>query len=116
MEFEKLLDTKMGLDFLGNDTEIYKDLLDAYITDNKFEIDFFKKLISNKKNIEAATYIHRIKGASAQIGATRFAEIAQKAENILKGKDSSNIDLILDEIEELYSKTYKEVMEAEKLL
>lgn len=106
----KFLDINIGLDLSDNDEELYKSLLNFYLTENAFDV---KELHSNimKSKLEGASYIHRIKGASRQIGATVASEKAQKIEDILREKDCGNLAFLINEFCAIYNSTLKEINE-----
>lgn len=83
---EKLLNAAAGLKMVDGDRELYRILLEAYLAENKFEKSILLGFISKKDFLSAAKYIHRLKGASFQIGAEEIGSQAQKLEDIFRKK------------------------------
>ncbi|MGN0739925.1 MAG: Hpt domain-containing protein [Treponema sp.] len=104
----EILNTKAALDLADNDIDLYKELLQYYLSDNKFDVKYFTDLIVKSKQ-EAATYIHRIKGSSSQIGAELACETGQKIEDILKGKSDGNLPRLINDFCGIYIKTQNAV-------
>ncbi len=80
------LDENEGLSFLDGDKDLYKMLLDAYVTENKFDPKALKDLVQKKDFEAAAKIVHKTKGASYQIGAKKLGDLAQALEDILRSK------------------------------
>jgi len=94
MEEAQILNSKKGLDLVDNDMELYRILMETFVSDTKFEPEELKKLVAEKKNSEAASYVHAVKGAGRQIGTEKLAEAGQKLEDVLRGKANGNIDFL----------------------
>lgn len=105
---EVLLDTQTGLDLVDNDKELYTSLLEFYLTDNKFDVKELHELIMKSKS-EAASYIHRVKGASRQIGAKAASAQGQLIEDILREKTEGNLAPLINDFCGIYEKTVKAV-------
>ncbi len=106
-----ILNINTGLDLVENDKELYKDLLGIYLSDTVFDQNTICNLINSGKTEDAANYIHRIKGASGQIGAEQLFETAYIAERILRGKEHGNIRELIPLIEQEFAATRKAVQE-----
>lgn len=104
----EILNTKAAIDFTDNDIDLYKELLQYYLSDNKFDVKYFTDLIVKSKQ-EAATYIHRIKGSSSQIGAELVCKKGQEIEDILKDKADGNLPRLINDFCEIYIKTQNAV-------
>lgn len=104
----ELLDINAGLDLTGNDEELYRELLKYYLTDNRFDVKELHELIMKSKP-EAASYIHRVKGASRQICAKKVSEQGQLIEDILREKASGNLAPLINDFCAFYNQTVKEV-------
>lgn len=109
-----IFDSNKGLGFVDNDMSLYNELLDSYLTDNKFDFDYFKSLIQ-KDNLKAASYIHRIKGASVQIGADKFYEIGQNLEDVLKDKKTGDLQKLATDAISCYKLTIQAIINYQKL-
>lgn len=105
---EQILDYITGLELADNDKDLYCELLNFYLTDNHFDVKELEELIM-KSSEEAARYIHRVKGASRQIGAKAASEQGQKIEDILRGKACGNLAPLINDFVGIYNSTVKEV-------
>lgn len=107
----EILNSKVGLELVDNDKELYQILIDTFISESKFDLNELKKLITDGKMNDAAGYVHAVKGAGRQIGTERLMTIGQKLEDVLRGKADGNIEnlskIMLEEFE-LAIKTLKE--------
>lgn len=105
---ENILDINAGLDLVDNDKELYLDLLNFYLTENNFDVKTLENLIM-KNEEEAASYIHRVKGASRQICAKAASEKGQEIEDILRKKKEGNLAPLINEFCRIYDATVKAV-------
>lgn len=85
-----VLSTEVGLDFVDGDRELYISLLETYIEDNQFDKKKLLDLVNAVKWEEAQARVHRLKGASAQIGAQRLANTTLLLERVLTGKEEGD--------------------------
>lgn len=104
----EILDIQCGLDLADNDDDLYRELLKFYLTDNKFDVKELHSLIMKSKP-EAASYIHRVKGASRQIGAKAASEQGQLIEDILREKATGNLAPLINDFCGIYEKTLSAV-------
>lgn len=104
----EILDTRCGLELADNDDELYRELLNFYLTDNKFDVKELHDLIMKSKP-DAASYIHRVKGASRQIGAKAASAQGQLIEDILREKTEGNLAPLINDFCGIYEKTVKAV-------
>lgn len=68
----ELFNKKKALDLVDNDQELLKILITAFL-ETEFNPAYFKELVLEKKFEEAASYIHRVKGAGRQLAAEKIA-------------------------------------------
>lgn len=116
------LDESEGLSFLDGDKELYKMLLDAYANESKFDQNALKDFIKKKEFEAAAKIVHKTKGASYQIGATKLGYQAQALEDILRSKVSPDASqrspqemaALVQDFCDAYQKCLEEVSEALK--
>ena len=116
------LDESEGLSFLDGDKELYKMLLDAYANESKFDPNALKAFVQKKEFEAAAKIVHKTKGASYQIGATKLGYQAQALEDILRSKvqpDASQrspeeMAALAQDFCDAYKKCLEEVSEALK--
>ncbi|MCQ2611239.1 MAG: Hpt domain-containing protein [Treponema sp.] len=84
---ELLLDAQTGLDLVDNDMELYKILLNGFLTDNSFDIEYLQDLYNKNKLDECASYVHRVKGSARQIAAKFLAQKGQELEDLFRKKN-----------------------------
>lgn len=117
-----LIDMNEALERLDNDMSLYMILVDAFLEDKAFQPERLRELESqfhsngSQEFLEAAQYIHRLKGAARQLSANPLAAEAQKLEDIFRGKvsaassgDHKDTALLVDRILELYQQTLLEL-------
>lgn len=105
---EEILDIQWGLNLADNDEQLYRTLLEFYLSDNKFDVKELHRLIMISK-AEAASYFHRVKGASRQIGAKAASSQGQLIEDILREKATGNLAPLINVFCGIYEKTLKAV-------
>lgn len=120
----ELINLQEALERLDNDMDLYMILVDAFLQDTVFQADRMRELEKDFRNspsgecLEAAQYIHRVKGAARQLGANHLATEAQKLEDIFRRKEKGHIHdgvegvdttALVEEVLELYVKTIEEL-------
>jgi HPt (histidine-containing phosphotransfer) domain-containing protein len=93
----QVLNLKAALEMVDNDKNLYRTLLESFINDIPFSTQHLKDLIADDKKEEGAKYVHLVKGAGRQLGTERFGSAAQKLENILRGKETGDIQSLTDD-------------------
>lgn len=118
----ELINLQEALERLDNDMGLYMILVDAFLQDTVFQAEKMRELERAFRDspsgecLEAAQYIHRVKGAARQLGANPLAAEAQKLEDIFRGKAKGhlhepdmNTEAIVEEVLALYLKTVEEL-------
>ncbi|MCI6663341.1 MAG: Hpt domain-containing protein [Treponema sp.] len=120
----ELINLQEALERLDNDMDLYMILVDAFLQDTVFQADRMRELEKDFRNspsgecLEAAQYIHRVKGAARQLGANHLATEAQKLEDIFRRKEKGHLHdgvdgvdttALVEEVLELYVKTIEEL-------
>ena len=120
----ELINLQEALERLDNDMDLYMILVDAFLQDTVFQADKMRELEKDFRNspsgecLEAAQYIHRVKGAARQLGANHLATEAQKLEDIFRGKEKGHLHdgvdgvdttALVEEVLELHVKTIEEL-------
>ena len=120
----ELINLQEALERLDNDMDLYMILVDAFLQDTVFQADRMRELEKHFRNspsgewLEAAQYIHRVKGAARQLGANHLATEAQKLEDIFRRKEKGHLHdgvdgvdttALVEEVLELYVKTIEEL-------
>lgn len=113
-----LIDLREALDRLDDDMGLYMILVDAFLQDTVFKDERLRELevafrsSNSKESLEAAQYIHRLKGAARQLGANPLAAEAQKLEDIFRNKGTVNLqdtETLVEVILDLHKKTVEEL-------
>ena len=120
----ELINLQEALERLDNDMDLYMILVDAFLQDTVFQADRMRELEKDFRNspsgecLEAAQYIHGVKGAARQLGANHLATEAQKLEDIFRRKEKGHLHdgvdgvdttALVEEVLELYVKTIEEL-------
>lgn len=92
---------------IDNDESLFAILLEGFLNDAQFDKARLTQLIKQKKFEEAASSVHRVKGAARQLCAQQLASKGQELEDILRGKTDGNAALKAKEFFSLYDKTCK---------
>ncbi len=88
-----------ALSMLDEDEELLKVLLQTFV-ETEFSIQKLNDLIESGNLSEAASYVHRVKGAGRQLAMKKLANSGQNLEDVLRGKTSGDIkslSIIFDE-------------------
>ncbi len=117
-----LVDINEALDRLDNDMGLYMILVEAFLEDKAFQPEKLRELERQFRNsganelLEAAQYIHRLKGAARQLSANALASESQKLEDIFRGKaparspgGADGTAELVDRILDLHQQTLQEL-------
>ncbi|HHW47733.1 MAG TPA: transporter substrate-binding domain-containing protein [Clostridiaceae bacterium] len=107
-----VLDQAAGLKNMGGSLELYRKVLNKYASENQDTVDKIRQAIYEKRYVDAAQIVHKIKSSSGSIGAKPLYEVSmalqkalneQKEEEIpaLEEKFSRLLCRLLDEIKKL---------------
>ena len=101
----ELLNTKAALEMVGDERDLLKQLLDAYLQDKPFDQDILNSFIEQDNYLEAAKYVHYYKGAGRQLGAEQLGDAGQKLEDVLRGKEEGDVQSLIREFTAIYHHT-----------
>ncbi len=101
-----ILDSEEGLARIGNNGELYHEIIFKFYEIFEDSAEKFRELIDTEKLEDAANFAHYIRGAASNISAKNICNITQKLEDAIK-KDSKYIYSILDE----YKKALGELLD-----
>ncbi len=110
----KYINLDKGLDFTAGDRELFTELLESFLSENKFDKDAAFGLITAGRYSEAATIIHRTKGAALQTGADILGKQGQVLEDILRNKTGGDVKKEFELFCRIYIATYVEMEEIVK--
>jgi HPt (histidine-containing phosphotransfer) domain-containing protein len=102
-----ILNIKDALEMLGGEKELYKELLQSFTENKKFNINELLKLEESDDTTEAAKYVHYFKGAARQLGGEKLGQSGQTLEDVLRKKSSGNIS----ELNKTFFEDYKILVE-----
>jgi signal transduction histidine kinase/response regulator RpfG family c-di-GMP phosphodiesterase len=113
-----VLDTKKGLNNIGGDLEVYRQVLNEYYKENQETLQLFGDAIREKRYSHAAQLVHKVKGSSGSIGAESLYKVSVKLQKALSTDQvdeimpladdfSRQLKRLLTEIEELTEKMKK---------
>ncbi|MHC4758400.1 MAG: response regulator, partial [Planctomycetota bacterium] len=86
----------------GMDKEIIIEVVPLFISDNKIQLENLASAVKKGDENQIRSLAHAIKGASANVGAARIAELALKLEKKASSKDLSDAQELLDKIRAEY--------------
>ena len=86
-----VLDTDLGLRNMGNDQELYEQVLDIYLAENSDLNEELSKAIYQKKYEDASKMVHKIKSSSGSIGANNLYESAVSLQRALSEENEREI-------------------------
>ena len=95
------IDKATAMQYCANDEELYNEILEIYISDNK--LSELREHYSAKNYKALAITAHTIKSTSKNIGAVNMSELALGMEMAAKKEDINYIDEHIDELEKVYS-------------
>ena len=101
----ELLNIKSALEMVGEERELLKQLLEAYLQDKPFDPDVLNAYVEAGNLLEAAKYVHYYKGAGRQIGAEQLGDAGQALETALRGNSDGDIAQLSREFSSLYRHT-----------
>lgn len=105
---EKIFDKEKAISFVDNDEELLKILLKSFL-DTEFSVETLNNLIANRKLVEAASYVHKIKGAARQLAMETLASSGQALEDVLRGKKTGDLKTLIETFYSDYEKTVQTV-------
>ncbi len=108
---KEILNTEAALEMLSGEKDLYKMLIDAFISDSPNNLDSIDNLIDEGKNEEARAYSHKIKGSASQIGAEQLTFALQYLEDSLKGNMTADVKALSKNASFVYSKTISFIKE-----
>ena len=108
---KEILNTSSALDMLSGEIDLYKMLIDAFISDSPSNLDTIDQLIAQGKNEEARAYSHKIKGSASQIGAEQLTFALQYLEDGLKGVMVAEVSALSRNASYVYNRTISYIKE-----
>ncbi len=112
------LDVEDGLSRVGNNIEVYTDLLTFFCEEKSTSLPRLRKLIRNRSFTEASIQAHALKGSAATVGAAALENGARHLEEVCSTGDMERSLDLLTQVEALFAelqstvKSYTEEMAA----
>jgi len=109
VKHEKVIDIDKGLQFLGNNKELFIEVLKEYYDENQTTIEKINNAIENKNYDEASKIAHKVKSSSGTIGATNFYKTAVEFQKMLVNEEKDENKIIDTSLE--FERRMKEVLD-----
>ncbi len=100
------LDVADGLTRLGNDWDLYVDVLQEYCEHYRDFLPEIKKLVTKKEFATARQKAHALKGAAANVSAGNLSEAAHQMEMACADENAQKASRLLPEIEAALSEIF----------
>ncbi len=101
---ENIFDKSTLLERLGNDEEIYTEVIQLFLEDMPLEIEVLQQAFANNDTTLVKRQAHTIKGVAANVGAKVLQETAFQIENNVKENERIQNDKMLTRIKEDFGK------------
>jgi HPt (histidine-containing phosphotransfer) domain-containing protein len=82
-----------------DDEEMIGQIVAIYLEDGRDTFEKLSRSISEKNITDIASYAHKLKGASANVGARYLSEIGRRLEEAARGEMAEDIASIFGELE-----------------
>ncbi len=105
------LDQSAGLKNMGGNEEIYRQVLNEYLSENQYTLDKLSSAILEKRYADAAQIVHNVKGSTGSIGAKSLYEAAITLQKALNEEKEDEILLLLEKFSGLLRKLLEEIKE-----
>lgn len=105
----KVLDTTKGLRNLGGNPQVYRQVLREYIHENKDTSDKLSLLASEKRYIDAAQAVHKVKSSTATIGAGILYDLFAKLQKAFEKNHQDEILPYLDQLSTTFRQLLSEI-------
>ena len=105
------LDQSAGLKNMGGNEEIYRQVLNEYLSENQYTLDKLSSAILEKRYADAAQIVHKIKSSSGSIGAKSLYDAAITLQKALNEEKEDEILLLLERFSRLLRKLLEEIEE-----
>lgn len=106
MVLEKLLSSDLDRDALlslcGNDLSVALEILEDFRSTTRADLVDMNQYFEQKDQASMARQAHRIKGASAMIGAVALAQKAKELESLAKKGEWDGVQLLMSQVREAF--------------
>lgn len=108
---ETVLDRESGIKNMGNNQDLYNQVLIEYRDENQDTIERFNVFIDEKRYADAVQIIHKVKSSSGSIGAKPLYDVAKSLQKALEEEREADIPPLKERFVELLEKLLKELKE-----
>ena len=100
-----------GMRFCGNDEDMYRSILEAYVNESKDKSENLKSTFASKDLENYEVFVHSLKSTSKTIGAMNLYSLAAESEAAAKNRDEKTVEKNHDTIMEMYKKIVDAIRE-----
>lgn len=104
-----VLDRHLGLKNMGDNEELYYQVLNEYYNENLYTLKKLEKAVSERRFEDAAQIVHKIKGSSGSIGAISLRDAAASLQKALEEGKGEEIVLLQGRFSDLLKKLFLEL-------
>jgi len=104
-----VLDYQQGLKNIGDNIDIYNQVLKEYHNENEDTLKRLEAAIDEKRYDDAAQIAHKVKSSSGSIGATPLQDVATSLQKALEEEKEDEIVLLHGRFAKLMSKLLEEI-------
>lgn len=104
-----VLDQSAGLKNIGGDIEVYRQILKAYLEENRETVEKLSLVINEKRYADAAQIVHKVKGSSGSIGAKELHTVSMELQKALNEEKEDKIQPLKDRFSGLLRRLIEEI-------
>ncbi len=108
-EDTSILDLQTGLRNMGDNKDLYLQVLREYRRENQDTLDRFKAAVREKRYADATQIVHKVKSSSGSIGAKSIQEVAASLQKALEEEKSDEILPLKNRFAKLLEKLLEEL-------
>lgn len=105
-----ILQQSVGLLNMGNDSVLYRQVLKEYLNENKYLLDKLNIALTQKRYLEAAHILHKVKSSSGSIGATVVYNLSTKLQEALDNQNEDDILFLQIKFSKVFLKLLDEIV------
>jgi len=104
-----VLDQSAGLKNIGGDSEVYRQILKAYLEENQETAEKLSLAINEKRYADAVQIVHKVKGSSGSIGAKELYTVSMELQKALNEEKEEEIRPLKERFFGLLRKLIEEI-------
>ncbi len=106
----QVLDRELGLRNMGDNLQLYEDVLKEYYKENKDTLDSLKAAVSERRYADAMQIVHKVKSTSGSIGAKSLYDVSILFQRALNEEEEDEINQLYDRYSKLFRKLLEEII------